>query len=116
MEKIKKKLSIVSVCILIFVFLFTSFQQAFADGEEREVTAQVLHINNINNNKALEQIETLVSLNCNYGETAYIGEYFSVYNAEDDNLFFVYPIYVNSKCKYDRKNKKLTIKSIYFIY
>ena len=80
MEKIKRKLSIVSVCILIFVFLFPSFQQVFADGEEREVVAKVLHINNINNNKALEQIETLVGLNCNYGETAYIGEYFSVYN------------------------------------
>ncbi|MEY8329902.1 hypothetical protein AALB81_11330 [Lachnospiraceae bacterium 48-33] len=100
MEKIKRKLSIVSICILIFVFLFPSFQQVFADGEEREVVTKVLHINNINNNKALEQIETLVGLNCNYGETAYIGEYFSVYNAEDDNLFFVYPIYVNSECKY----------------
>ena len=60
MEKIKRKLSIVSVCILIFVFLFPSFQQVFADGEEREVVAKVLHINNINNNHITTSITNTI--------------------------------------------------------
>ncbi|MCI9369021.1 MAG: hypothetical protein HFH65_01625 [Lachnospiraceae bacterium] len=61
---------------------------------------KVLCVNNVNQAVALEQIGTLVRANCTKNQTIQVGDGISVYNAESDNLYYIYPVYANSKCEY----------------
>lgn len=97
----KSKIWIVNVLVLVIIMsiIIPSFN-CLANDNSGNSSIELIGVENVNNDDTISQIAILLNEESQKNQTVKIGDYFSIYNAEDEDLFFVYPIYVNSICKY----------------
>ena len=101
MVKSKKIIRFFTSFLLIFVLCLCDIKIYKADTDtSTDSSIEILSTNNKCHDIALKQIENLVMANYNENIVVYVNDYISVYNAQDENLYFIYPIYVNNKCEY----------------
>lgn len=100
MKTLKKFSKIIVSCLLTFSICFNYTLIYWGDDNIENAEVKVLCVNNVNQAVALEQIKTLVRVNCTKNQTMQVGDCISVYNAQSDNLYYIYPVYADSKCEY----------------
>ena len=100
----KGKFRFVVCFVLIAVLCSMYMHNVFAKDGSKEI--EILHVLNRMEDESLTRIETLVKMNFENGEIVEIGKAFSVYNADEEDMFYLYPIYVNSECVFIAESGK----------
>lgn len=100
MTILKKFSKVIISWLLMFNSCFVYTWNCSANTDINNAEIKILCVDNINHSMALKQIESLVRANYNKNKIIQVGDAISIYNAESDNLYYVYPVYADWKCEY----------------
>lgn len=96
MKMSSKIIRIISVVFVAVMVILNVRIKSFAE----ESVIEVICIANENQDVSLAQIKELVQANYSQPSMIDVREGLSVYNADEDNYYFVYPIFNNGVCEY----------------
>ncbi len=95
-QKVKNK---VFICfLLIFAIIYPCKRNI--EASELNKGVEIICVSNDNKIKSLENMESLLNGDFANKEFVEIKEPISVYNADSNDIFFIYPVYEEDECNY----------------